>query len=349
MADTPAPDCLTSLIGLSRGEGSCVALPDGDTAFITDSATGLFLDSVEGLSLKAAPAATPAGDVWQRLKQARELAAFQVRAALEAKRAGSYGIPLYSQRGVLGGQGNGQLMPVGTKAVMGFYTNARREGAWRITRLQVYLSAGVIDAPLLLDNEQVALLTADGGGATTGLPAGGLLIPLDGNYHTLEVLLPDGVRVKANNFFAGCFSCQAGSPWSLAVKNNLQNVTATTPGNGFALSIVEECTADPDFLCFATGKDAGATTFRYPEIARYIGIALLYKAAELFTIGLLAGKDSNRYTMLEPKSLDQLGSHYNAQAAQYIGWLNSVEGLGTVQHPCFLGPPSRGVGSEWTL
>lgn len=348
MADTPAPDCLLRLIGLSRGAGSCFALPaEGETGFITDSATGLYLDSTEGLMLRPASDKSPAGDVWELLRKARELGAFKLRDALEAGRTGSYGAKLYQQRGVLGGQGNGQLAPVGTRALLTFNTNARREGAWRITRLQLYTSVGVIDAPLLLDGNPVALLTTDGVGNTTGLPAGGLLIPLDGNQHTLEVLLPEGVRVKANNFFAGCFSCQAGSPWALTVKNNLQNVVATTPGNGFSVSIAEECTADPDFLCYATGNDYG-DTLRYPELARHIGIALLYRAAELFTRGLLVNQQLSRYTMLEPKALAYLADKYQEEADTRTKWLVSPDGLGSVSHPCFTGPPRRGPGLIWT-
>lgn len=346
-----APDCLTPLLGLSKGTTNCFPLPEetvaGQNAYITDSATGLYLDAVEGLSLKAAAGASPATDIWTKLASARENAAFQVRAALEAGRAKSYGTPLYSQRGVLGGLGNGQLAPLGTKAEMTLYTNARREGAWRITRIQLFTDQAVTDVPLLLDGEEVARITTSATASSSVLTSpDALLIPLDGNPHTLQAVLPEGVRVKSNNLFSGCFSCSRNSPWFKSVQGSLQNVTAHTPGNGFSISVQEECIVDPDFLCYAVGVQG--SSFRFPEIARYVGIALRYKAAELFTIDLLAGKDSNRYTMLEPKSLNALGSMYEKKAAEYIGWLNSPEGLGQVRHPCFVGPVTAAPGMIWT-
>lgn len=358
-------DCLTSLLGLSDGTHACFALPTdpAEAALVTASSTGLYLDEVEGLKLQAAPNVLggPATDVWQRLSKARKLAVVQVRAALEAGRAKSYGTPLYQQRGTLGGLGNGTLMPPGTRAYMPFYTNARREGAWRIISLQLYTDVAVIDAPLLLDGVQVALLTTTGAsGVTTGLPVGGLLIPLDGNQHTLEVTLPPNVRVRQNNFFAGCFGCQQGTPWFKSVVGtkqpngsylggSLYNISATTPGNGFSISVVEQCTEDPDFLCFAVGKDTLLDTFRYPDIARYVGIALMYKAAELLTADLLASNQTSRYTMLEPKMLLALVDTYRAKYAEYVAWLNSPEGLGQVQHPCFTAPIKPGPATVWTL
>lgn len=350
-------DCLTSLLGLSKGS-QCFPLPtDPDAAAaIRDSSTGLWLDMAEGLRLQPASGSTAATDLYERMAAARALAVVQVRTMLTM----GAGIPLYSKRGTLGGLGNGQLSPVGTRALMRFYTNARREGAWRITKLQLFTDQVVTDAPLLLDGEEKGRLSSDAQGRTSGLPATGLLIPLDGNEHELEVLLPEGVRVRANNFFAGCFSCQRGTPWFVSVQHNLQNVSAQTPGNGFAISVEEECTAEPDFLCFAVGSDRtdadGKPVFRYPQLAQALGLALLYKSAELFTTGLLANQQLNRYTMLEPKALAELRDYYGSKlntmspdgTGNYIGWLNSPEGLGQVQHPCYLRPPARGMGTQWT-
>lgn len=336
-----APDCLTSLLGLAPKQVPCFPLPTdpAEVATITVSETGLYLTLAEGLELRPSAGQTAAIDLYTRMSNARALAVVQVRAALEAGRGKAGGVPLYAQRGVLGGLGNGQLMPVGTRALMQFQTNARREGAWRITSLQLFTDQAVADVPLLLDGVEKAKITTN---AASGTAVLNLLIPLDGGTHTLEAILPPGVRVKANNFFAGCFSCQAGSPWAVSVKNNLQNVTATTPGNGFAISVQEVCTAAPDFLCFATGKDDGQDAFRYPDLARHVALALLYKTAELFTGGLLSGSSTNRYTMLEPKMLDGLIQRYNNEATTRLAWLNSPEGLGQVQHPCYLGPPATG-------
>lgn len=343
-------DCLTSLIGLSTGSTNCFPLPEQDPAlngYITDSATGLYLDTVEGMALKAAANQSPATDLYTKLDNARKNAALQIRATLEAGRAKSYGTPLYNQRGVLGGLGNGQLAPPGTRAEMTLYTNARRAGAWRITRIQLFTDQAVTDAPLLLDGQQVATISTSATASSSKLISpDALLIPLDGNPHTLEAILPEGVRVKSNNLFSGCFSCSRNSPWFKSVQGNLQNVTAQTPGNGFSISVQEECIADANFLCFAIGTEGGVE--RYPGLSLSVASALLYKAAELFTVGLLAGRDTNRYTMLEPKSLDQLENMYATKADAWLKWLNSPEGLGQVQHPCYAAPVVRGPGLVWT-
>jgi hypothetical protein len=349
------PDCLASLVGLSQGS-DCFPLPaDPDAADrATASLTGRYIDQVEGLRLRPGGTATAATDLYDRLAKARDSAAFQVRAALEAGRSASYGIPLFKQRGTFGGLGNGQLMPLGTRAVMTFYTNARREGAWRITGMRLFTDQAVTDVPVLLDGEEVGQITTN---AASGAGLLDVLIPLDGNQHTLEAILPEGVRVKSNTFFSGCFGCQAGTPWALTVRNNLQNITATTPGNGFSISVVEECTADPDLLCYAIGKDEGQPLFRYPDLVRFIALAIQYKAAELFTTDLLGSAQLSRYTSLEPKALAELRDYYASKLTQasadgtgnYLKWLLSPDGLGQVQHPCYLGPPRAQAGKVWTL
>lgn len=343
-------DCLTSLIGLSKGS-ACFPPPADPTAaaMVTTSATGLYVDSAEGLRLQPAAGIAAATDLYERLGKARALAVLQVRAAIGAARANSYGVPLYQQRGTLGGLGNGQLAPAGTRALLRFYTNARREGAWRIPSLKVLTNADLVDTPLLVDGQQVALLSTLKQVAS-GLPAGGIVLPLDGNEHTLEVVLPEGVRLYQNKVY--CFGCNANSPWALAVKNNITGWDSNTLGNGLSFLAVEECTAEPDFLCFTVGSDGddaqGTPILRYPELARYLGIALMYKAAELFTSDLLSARDTSRYTMLEPKALAAQLANYEAKAAEYLAWLNSPEGLGQVQHPCYFNPPARGMGSQWT-
>jgi len=343
-------DCLTSLIGLSKGS-LCFDLPTDPVAAaaVSASTTELYVDMAEGLRLQPAAGAAAATDLYDRLGKARALAVIQVKATIEAGRAKSYGIPLYQQRGTLGGLGNGQLAPVGTRGLLSFYTNARREGAWRIPTLKVLSTVDLVDAPLLVDGVEVARISTLKQVAS-GLPAGGILIPLDGNQHTIEVVLPEGVRIYQNKVY--CFGCNAGAPWAVAVKNNITGWDSNTLGNGLSFLAVEECTAEPDFLCFTLGSDGddaqGSPILRYPELARYIGIALMYKAAELFTSDLLSARDTNRYTMLEPKALAAQLENYAAKAAEYLTWVNSPEGLGQVQHPCYLRPPARGMRTVWT-
>jgi len=340
----PAPDCLITLLGLAPAALPCYSLPaDFTLAALSASAAGTWLSDVPGLQLGPTSAASAATDLYAQLDKARRVGAGFLRADLEAGRAKSFGAPLYQQRGTFGGPGNGQLAPAGTRARLQFYTNYRPEAAWRISRLSLYTDGLVTDAPLLLNGQQVALLTGGGAaGTVTGLPIGGLQVPLDGVVHTLEVVLPADVRPRLNSFFAGCFSCQAGSPWSQSVKNSVRDITATTPGNGLALSVNEECVADADLLCYAIGADGPDQPARYPELARHLGLALLFKAAEQFTVGLLASRAVNRYTMLEPKDLSFLATRYASEYATRAAWLNSPAGLGQVQHPCYEGPAAVG-------
>jgi hypothetical protein len=323
-------DCLISLLGLAASPPACFPFPvAGDTEFITASSTGLYLTMAEGLELRIGAAATAATDLWQRLDNARALAAGQVRLLLAGN--DRRGQPIYEQRGVLGGAGNGQL-------------------ALQLTQVKLYTDQTLAAVPLLLDGQPVGQIPADphgGLGLVATLPAGGLLIPLDGREHTLEAVLPPGVRVRANTLFAGCFDCQKGSPWSLSVQRNLQEVAASTQGAGFSLSVAEACAA-PEYLCYATGKEADATDLRYPEVAKYVAHALLYKAAELFTVGIMTGASTNRYTMLEPNMLPALAERYHAKTLEYTAWLASPKGLGQVQHPCYLKPAVRGQGLLWT-
>jgi hypothetical protein len=346
---TPPADCLISLLGLAASPPACFPFPTaGDTDFITASSTGLYLTMAEGLELRIGAAATAATDLWQRLDNARTLAAGQVRLLLAGN--DRRGQPIYEQRGVLGGAGNGQLAPLGTPALLRFITNERPGGALQLTQVKLYTDQTLAAVPLLLDGQPVGQIPADphgGLGLVVTLPAGGLLIPLDGQEHTLEAVLPPGVRVRANTLFAGCFDCQKGSPWSLSVQRNLQEVAASTQGAGFSLSVAEACAA-PEYLCYATGKEADATDFRYPEVAKYVAHAVLYKAAELFTVGIMTGASTNRYTMLEPKMLVALAERYHAKTLEYAAWLGSPKGLGQVQHPCYLKPAVRGQGLLWT-
>jgi hypothetical protein len=347
----PAPvDCLISLLGLAASPPACFPFPaDADAqAAITASSTGLYLTMAEGLELRIGAAATAATDLWQRLDNARALAAGQVRLLLAGN--DRRGLPLYEQRGALGGAGNGQLAPVGTLAQLSFYTYHQPSGALRLTQVKLYTDQSVAAVPLLLDGQLVGQIPADphgGLGLVHTLPAAGLLVPLDGQTHTLEAVLPPGVRVRANSFFAGCFDCQKETPWFLSVKRNLREVAASTQGAGFSISMEEVCAA-PEFLCFATGNAEDSPELRYPEVAKYVAHALLYKAAELFTVGILTGASTNRYTMLEPKMLAALAERYQAKTLEYTAWLASPNGLGQVQHPCYLKPPARGQGLLWT-
>jgi hypothetical protein len=340
----PAPaDCLISLLGLAASPPACFPFPaDADAqAAITASSTSLYLTMAEGLELRIGANATAATDLWQRLDNARTLAAQQVPLLLAT--SAQRGFALYQQAGTIGGQGRGVLEPLGTPASLVLKTADRPAGALRVRRLQLFTNAAVANVPLLLDGEQIGTISTNASQAESMSQE--FVLPLDGESHTLTASLPEGVRPVVNKLF--CFGCAGNSPWALSIKKNLPDVADSTPGRGFVLSLSEECTAG-NFLCFAAGADEGAPDFRYPEVAKYLAHALLYKAAELFTVGILTGASTNRYTMLEPKMLVVLAERYQAKTLEYTGWLNSPDGLGQVQHPCFLRPGQRGPALVWT-
>lgn len=333
---SPAPDCLAGLIGLSAAGLTCWPLPTvGSTAYITDSASGLYLDRVEGLLLKPAAGQSAGPAFYTLLDNARAQAIEAVRVAIAQRSKSATGLPLFSQRGTIGGLGNGQLLPEGSPARVSFYTQARRFGAFRIVSLQLYTNVAVTGAAVLLDGVQIGTLTSTGpGGAfvpVDGATADQLRIPFDGNQHTLEAVLPDGVRVHANNLW--CAPCQRNTPWGLTLARNFTPECATATGGGFAVQLQEECTEPLDALCYALSVDA--------ELRQSVAFAVQYTAAELFTISLAVGADTNRYLAMAPKELDALGQHYHGKAEEHLAWLAGPDGIGRVRHPCYAGPAAR--------
>ena len=343
MSDTPtaAPTaCLTGLIGLSAAGSACFPLPSVRPPTTNDALTvsrsGLYLDAVEGLLLKPA-AGQPAGpDLYERLAAARAQALPAVRTALAQRRAASAGVALYNQRGTIGGLGNGSLLAAGSPARMSFYTKYARAGCFRIVSLQLYTDVAVTAVPILLDGLPIGTLSAGGAGGLfvpiDGATAGQLRIPFDGLRHTLEALIPAGVRVRSNSMW--CAPCQAGTPWGLALARGLDAAQcATATGGGFAVQVQEECTEPLDALAYALDVD--------PELSQSVAFALLYTAAELFVLSLAVSAQANRYLMMEAKELDALGTYYHAKAESHVAWLAGPDGLARIKHPCYAGLPNR--------
>lgn len=335
MPDAPS-DCLAGLIGLSAASIPCWPLPTtGSTAYITDSASGLYLDRVEGLLLKPATGQTAGSGLYTMLANARAQATEAVRVAIAQRSRTATGPALFGQRGTIGGLGNGSLLAEGSPARVQFYTQARRFGAFRIVSLQLYTNVAVADVPLLLDGLPIGTLTSTGpGGAfvpVDGATAEQLRIPFDGNRHTLEALLPAGVRVHSNSLW--CAPCQRNTPWGLTLARNFTPECASATGGGFAVQLQEECTEPLDALCYAISVDA--------ELRQSVAFAVQYKAAELFTLSLAVGADTNKYLAMAPKELDALGQHYNAKAEEHLAWLAGPDGIGRVRHPCYAGPAGR--------
>lgn len=337
---TAPPDCLAGLIGLSAAGSACFPLPavvaPATNAAITESRSGLYLDRVEGLLLKPTSGQSAGGELYARLDAARAQAGPLVRAELAKGRALATGAARYEQRGTLGGPGNGQLLPAGTPARMLLHTLAQPFGAWRILGLQLYTDVPVTAAPVLLDGLPIGTLSGSGpGGALVPLAGAGLRIPFDGAVHTLEVTLPAGVRLFANNLW--CSSCQRHSPWGQSLGRSLLAECAGYSGGGLAVQVQEECTESLDPLCFAIAAA--------PELGAAVALAVQYKAAELFILSLSVGAQASRYLMLEPKELDALREYYAAKNHNpgdgFLPWLSGPDGLGRIQHPCYFGAPAR--------
>ena len=347
MPTAPA-DCLAGLIGLSAAGVACWPLPTvpnpADNAAITDSASALYLDRVEGLLLKPATGQAAGVGLYPLLTSARAQATEVVRTAIAQRSRTSTGVALFAQRGTLGGLGNGALLAAGSPARMSLYTQARRFGGFRIVSVQLYTNAAVADVPLLLDGVAIGTLTTTGpGGAfvpVTGATPAQLRIAFDGTLHTLEAVLPTGVRVHSNALW--CAPCQRNTPWGLALGRNLYDSNAAgflgmpgvvNSGGGFAVQVQEECTEPLDALCYALSVD--------PELRQSVAFAVQYKAAELFTLSLAVGAEANRYLSMEPKALNALGQHYQAKAEEHLAWLAGPDGIGRVRHPCYAGPAAR--------
>lgn len=316
-------DCLLGLIGLSAAGATCFPLPTtGDTAYITASATGLYLDTVEGLILRPAEGQNGASDLYQKLDKARLLATQAVRQALLQRGRGAFGANRFAGRsGTLAQRGNGELLSVGTPARLTLTPKENANGAWLLDELRLYTDSVVADVAVLLDGQAVGTLTTNGGAFVA---TGPLLIPLDGEAHTLEAVLPDGVRVQASTVLCG--TC---SEWGRYVRSALLNVnTARIPANGFAFQVTEVCTEPLDVLCYATAKNA--------EVAQSIGFAILYTAAEYFCASLLTDANRSRYTMIEPQALPELRTFYEGKAEKHLAWLVQEDGLGSVKHPCYV-------------
>jgi hypothetical protein len=324
-------DCFAGLVGITAAGSSCFPLPSsGDNTALTTSRSRLYLDMVEGLAFKVSNG-NGAPDLYERLKRSRDKAVLDIFAELGKLATRS---PIYAQHGNLGGPSTGQLEPVGTPARIVFRTAERNAGGYRIESIQLKASATVSGVPLLLDGVQVATI------ATNAAPqAVGITIPLDGYEHTLEAVLPDGVRPEVNKLH--CPGCKMGTPWGASVTNNLVGVTSATPGYGFQLTVAEVCTETLDMLCYAVSARPGmADTFQFPELAQFIGSAILYRTAELFVVDLLTDANVSRYTMLEPKTLPALGQRYAAEWAKHVAWLVGPDALGGLDHPCYLCRPN---------
>lgn len=319
----PAPsDCLASLIGLSQSGNPCFPLPDapegGDLLEITASRTGYFLEQLFEFRIASG---NGAADLYDRMNKARTLAALNVRGQL---RTGAIGAARYIQAGRLGGyQGNGMAGAVGPLALP---THYHEGGALRISSVRLDTTAPDADVVLLLDGEPVAVLPTTG-----AVHPVSLLIPLDGQTHTLEAQLSPGIRPLFNKLF--CPGCSAGSPWGQAVARDLRGITKTTPGQGFTLQVAEICAAPvADLVCLAAENK---------ELRDYMGQAMVYAAGAELVQSLLVDATVNRYTMLEPKMLPALGAKFQSQSDAAIKWLNGSQGLGSLTHPCYV--CARGV------
>lgn len=314
-------DCLTGLIGLSKNGIPCFPLP-AESAYVTDSATGLYLDTVEGLNLKPAQSTSPGADLYPRLDRARTQAMEVVYQHLSTRAAAQAGKKLFTLSGMLSGLGNGQLGIEGS-ARMVLYTRERTAGRWRLQSLQLLTDIPTANVPVLLDGVEIASISTN----SPPVALTDAFVPFDGQPHTLEAVLPPGVRPKFNTLICG--GC---SEWGRLMKLNLApNANPNAPAGGFVVKAKEECTVAP-LVCHVLSQDE--------ELKRSIAWAILYKTAEHVVVGFLADAAYSRYTTLEPKAMQALGELYHAKAAEHLNWLSGPEGLAKYPHPCYQCAPS---------
>ncbi|KAA9333401.1 hypothetical protein F0P96_10555 [Hymenobacter busanensis] len=310
-------DCLHGLLGLSQSGIACFPLP-ADAAFITASTTGLYLDTVEGLSFKPGLSQTPGADLYDRLRRARQQAIEVIYTNLATRAKSQAGKLRYSEAGTLGGPGNGQFATEGT-AKLTLPTVYRPNGRYQLQSLQLLTDQTVSGVPVYLNGELLATVT------TNAAPVALVdkYIPFSGEAYVLEAALPAGVRPRLNTLTCGC-----GNPFVNAVRAALvPGANVKAPAGGFVVSVAEQCTVDASPVCYALSQS--------DELARYVGIALMYKTAEHVVVGFMAEAGYNRYTSLEPKTLQALAELYHTKTDEYLSWLLSAEGIGSVANPCY--------------
>lgn len=320
-------DCLAALVGLLSEKPTepvygfpyafDFAFAPGSVAAFTFSTTGLYVENVEGLSLRTLTEDCPS-DLPLKLAKARSQAIQHV--ASQLGRTLSSDTPRFKQSGLLGGAGNGSYGPQGSPARLTLKTKYREGGALRLDTLLLYTDQALSDIPVLLDGAEIARISTNDAPAALSQ----VLVPLDGQAHVLEAVLPEGVRVRVNSITCGC-----GNPFVAAMRLDLQDVTS--PAGGFAVQLSEACSL-PAGLCYTLDTDE--------ELARSVGFAIQYTAAANLAISLLVDTLYSRYTLLEPKALQSLIDLWNSKAFEHLSWLNSPQGLSRVQHPCTVCQPS---------
>jgi hypothetical protein len=331
----PSPsDCLAGLVGLSAsGILPCFPLPAGEGVnndYITASTTGLYLERVEGLQFQAKPGTAAAPDFYSRLDRARANAIDVVYTNLSTRLGSTVGSPLHTMSGTLGGPPKNGTLGAANTAKMILPTTHRDGGAWRITGLQLYTDIAVT-APVLLDGQPLGTVTTNEGEFAFAADAPQDIL-FDGDTHTIEAILAEGVRPKMNSLTCGC-----SNPWVRSVSTNLQRGCNTKEyAGGFAVQVQEVCTVgDLSPLCYAISQEG--------ELAQSAGFAILYKTAEHFVVDMLSSAQYSRYTMLEPQALPALGKRFSEQCAEHLDWLLSAQGLRRVANPCY---PCKRTGNQ---
>lgn len=328
----PAADCLESLIGLAAGPVPCFPFPtdEAQQTAITTSVTGLYLADVEGLPIRPANSTqTGPRDFYDRLAQARRTGVATLRSALTKGLAGIF-TEAPGWQGQLGstsftgtGSGNARLL---------LYTQQKPGQVLRITSVGVLTDQAITDLTLTVDGvAQPQLLVSNQGGQTLSEQ---LSIPLDGQTHTLEVVLPDGVRPRISKVCCqGCGGCGILETF-LRGTDNGQRVDWLSYGISISASV--QCLPGAkDVLCYASAEDENGS--RFPEIRTILAQAVWYASAEKYCIGLLTDTaEGSRYTAFTPEALTNQITMYAKLVDQHVTWLVSRQALAGMKHPCYL-------------
>lgn len=307
------PDCLLSLVALTKGDNDCLPLPTGAPADYTATAEGLYLDRAEGLSLLG----IPADKAFKLLNAARAIGVSELRSDLNRAFASRY-TARASWQGGLGRTDFTESAQSGAPALLTLDTRHLEGQSLRLVSMILLTDQAVDNAQLLLDGAPVGPVFSGGGGALT--PVGiDVTVPLDGLTHTLSVVLPPATRARLVKIACGgCGHARVLEPY-------LRNASAQSAG----LSFQAQTVCSDDLLCTAVSFGG--------EARRSLAWGVFTKAVETFAIERITGTGAN--TNVNALNVDDwkfLADRYATKYRQWLDWLTTPEGgLRAEASPCY--------------
>ena len=308
-------DCLLPLVALTAAGETCYPVPDGAPSDYTDSVEQLYLDAGQGLNLNGLR--LPASEFYKRLNAARAVAIAETR--LDLSRAFNARLtPVADWRGTIGKPQPVGVAAPGQAAVMVLDTYEKPGLGLRLLSVQLLLDQAVTGVQLLLDGQPIG--PEFDSTTVQALPAG-VVVPLDGQRHTLSVALPPAVRASLTKI--ACGGCGSAAP----LRPYLRNPEGPTQGLSFQTAVV--CTED--ILCQAVQLEGTAR--------RDVALAIYWKALESFAIDRLTNGNHQGATQaggLSAEDWQFLIDRYATKYREVIAYLALPEGgLGAERSGCY--------------